>query len=104
MLKTRVGEYIPKWLEIKSILHIQLMEKCNTQHHRLLTHPIESGHKVNVINSFKLIYKNKRRRMLQFELRHCPKAVHFLIKTPLVLISLGIEFCSYNFSVKILLH
>ena len=90
-------------LKIKSTVHIQLMGMG--EHHRL-QHLIETGHKVNVNNSFKVVYKTHRGRMLQFAealaIRRskppplCPKAVYFLIKTTLVLISLGIEFCSYS--------
>ena len=103
ILKTRVGKHIPKWLENHIKPPYPIDGNGRYWASSIAKHFIELGLKLNVNNSFKVIYKHKRGDTSihwgtgnsEIESPFCSRSVHFLIRTPLILISLGIEFCSY---------
>ena len=66
MLKTIVGEHIPKWLENQINSPYPTDGNGRYSASLIAKQLIETGHKANIINSFKVTYKNKRGRMLQF--------------------------------------
>ena len=61
MLKTRVGEHILNPIDYPYPIDGKGLYPASA-----IAHLIETGHKVNVNHSFKVVYKNKRGRMLRF--------------------------------------
>ena len=64
MLKTRDGEHIPKWFQNQVDSPHRIDGNGRYPASSIAKHLIEAGHMGNVTNSFKVVYKNRSRKML----------------------------------------
>ena len=66
MLKTRVREHIPKWLQNQVDTLHRIDGNGRYLASSIAKHPIEAILMGNVTNLFKVVYKNRSRKMLRF--------------------------------------